>query len=105
MATKPQMLAAYYRKQITTGMLAIGEELPTIDQLCAHWDMSMMTVREGLRMLVDEGLIETAQGQRTRVVRKPSDIARTVQDLKDGMETLREAFLILERHLKATGAL
>lgn len=50
-------LADSLRKKITTGELAPGEQVPTEKALAAEFDASRATVRQGLMVLVNEGLI------------------------------------------------
>jgi len=58
------------RQDIVSGRPAIGERMPTEDQLCRRFGISRHTVREALRALRDEGLVESRQGAGTTVVRR-----------------------------------
>ena len=56
-------LAAIIRARIASGDLASGAKLPTLVELAAEYDVAEMTARKALRVLVDEGLIETRPGR------------------------------------------
>jgi GntR family transcriptional regulator len=45
----------------------IGEQFPTDEQLVAEYAVSRQTVREAVRRLADEGLLERTRGRGTRV--------------------------------------
>jgi len=58
------------RAKVTGGDLASGAKLPTEDELSDHFKASRNTVREAIRRLTDEGLLESRPGQGTFVARK-----------------------------------
>ena len=58
------------RAQITGGELAANAKLPTEGELSEKYDASRNTVREAIRRLTDEGLLESRPGQGTFVTRK-----------------------------------
>src|SRR2546430_4396158 len=58
------------RHDIVDGRHAVGDRLPTEDALCRRFGVSRHTVREALRALRAEGLIESRQGAGTTVVRR-----------------------------------
>ena len=58
------------RRDIADGRYAVGDRLPTEDELCRRFDVSRHTVREGLRTLRDEGLVASRQGAGTTVMRR-----------------------------------
>jgi len=71
-------------QQIATGVLQPGDQLPSEGQLCAQQKVSPMTVRRAINILVERGLVSTAQGKGTFV--KPLDIGKAVfrlQELKE----------------------
>lgn len=49
------------REQIETGLLPYGSALPSMSQLCEIYHVGMRTVREVLKALAKEGLIQTAE--------------------------------------------
>lgn len=62
-------LAEDFKEQILSGQLNPGDALPTETQLGEQYGISKMTVRNGLRLLVDEGLIESFRGKGSFVSR------------------------------------
>lgn len=61
-------IARDFRTQIEAGMLRDGEALPSTRALAAHWDVSIFTVNQAMKILADEGLIEN-QSRSRRIVR------------------------------------
>ncbi|MBN1287457.1 MAG: GntR family transcriptional regulator [Anaerolineae bacterium] len=64
---KYQQLADLLRQQIASGKLQPNDRLPTEDELCETYRVSRGTIREAIRVLVDEGLIRREQGRGTFV--------------------------------------
>lgn len=60
-------LAALLREQIRSGELPPRARVPSLTELSAEHGLADMTVRKALRLLVDEGLIETRPGRGTFV--------------------------------------
>lgn len=60
-------LAGELRDAILTGEFADGKPFPTETALCTKYDVSRFTVREALRRLEVEGLIERRRGSGTTV--------------------------------------
>jgi DNA-binding GntR family transcriptional regulator len=58
------------RAQIKDGMLAPNDKLPTEGDLSDKYEASRNTVREAIRRLTDEGLLESRPGQGTFVARQ-----------------------------------
>jgi GntR family transcriptional regulator len=58
------------RTKINGGKLAPNEKLPTEGELGEKYNTSRNTVREAIRRLTDEGLLETRPGQGTFVARR-----------------------------------
>jgi DNA-binding GntR family transcriptional regulator len=72
------------RHQIATGILHPGDRLPSEVQFCKRYNVSPMTVRRAINILVERGLVSAAQGRGTFV--KPLNIGEAVfrlQELKD----------------------
>jgi DNA-binding GntR family transcriptional regulator len=63
-----QSIARTLREEIARGQPAIGGLLPGEHELCARFVASRHTVRDALRHLAQQGLIERRQGADTRVV-------------------------------------
>jgi len=60
-------LAGELREAILAGEFANGKPFPTETALCERFDVSRFTVREALRRLESEGLIERRRGSGTTV--------------------------------------
>ena len=74
------------KSQIASGRFRPGAQLPSEAQLCQLYQVSPMTVRRAVNILLDHGLVTTAQGRGTFV--KGPDISQAVfqlQSLKDYM--------------------
>jgi DNA-binding FadR family transcriptional regulator len=56
-------VAAELRREIVTGALRPGDRLPSERELQAQFEISRPTLREALRLLESESLIEVARGQ------------------------------------------
>ena len=71
--TKRNLIPVYYqladdiKHQIETGELKDGDMIPTEEQLGELYGISRMTVRHGLSLLAEAGLIETIEGKGTFV--------------------------------------
>lgn len=70
MTAKYLRLATILREQIRSNINASGRKLPTEAVLSKRYGVSRQTVREALKLLKSEGLIETRQGSGTYVVEK-----------------------------------
>jgi GntR family transcriptional regulator len=57
------------RAKISSGELAPNDKLPTEGELSEQYEASRNTVREAIRRLTDEGLLESRPGQGTFVAR------------------------------------
>lgn len=72
MAQQPmyQHIAEDLRNQIESGVLAPGSQLPTELELRARYDASRNTIRDAVKRLTSQNLIETRPGQGTFVTVK-----------------------------------
>jgi GntR family transcriptional regulator len=61
-------LAATLRAQITDGMLAKDDRIPSISALCEDYHLSRQTAGKALRLLEGEGLIYRVPGLGYHVV-------------------------------------
>jgi GntR family transcriptional regulator len=52
-------VSADLRERISTGELAPGEQLPSLDRIAADYRVSRATAQRAVRVLIDEGLVET----------------------------------------------
>ena len=62
-----QQVARSIRNQIQAGRLKHGEVLPSTRDLAAEWDVSVFTVQEAMKVLIEEGLVVTASRSRRTV--------------------------------------
>jgi GntR family transcriptional regulator len=71
MARQPLYLqiADALRQQIESGELARGSRLPTEQDLQDQYSASRNTIRDAIKRLIGQGLVETRQGQGTYVTR------------------------------------
>ncbi len=60
-------LASILRQEIASGRLRPGDRVPSEVQLCAQYQISPMTARRALTLLLDEGLVTAARGRGTFV--------------------------------------
>ncbi|MFF2651643.1 GntR family transcriptional regulator [Streptomyces sp. NPDC058045] len=58
-----RLVAEELRRQIRSGRLKPGEQVPSSRDLEATYEIANMTARSALRMLRDEGLINTMPGR------------------------------------------
>ncbi|MFC7983790.1 GntR family transcriptional regulator [Streptomyces sp. NPDC057336] len=66
-------IAADLRRRIATGEFGPGDQIPTLPELCREYgDVSQTTIRNALRMLTNEGLIESRARAGTRVRPRPA---------------------------------
>jgi DNA-binding GntR family transcriptional regulator len=60
------------REQIAKGVFLPGDRLPSESELCRRYQVSPMTVRRSINVLLDQGIVSTIQGSGTYV--KPPDL-------------------------------
>jgi GntR family transcriptional regulator len=70
-------LARVFRHRIRMGMWKPGSQLPPIPELCKEFGASRTPVRQALALLVQDGIIKTAQGRGTFVA---DDFASSLDD-------------------------
>jgi GntR family transcriptional regulator, transcriptional repressor for pyruvate dehydrogenase complex len=58
-----EVVAERLRREIVTGRLPIGERLPSEEELTATFGIARTTLREALRVLESQGLIEIRRGR------------------------------------------
>jgi DNA-binding GntR family transcriptional regulator len=51
------------RSNMADGLLRPGDQLPSEAQLCGHYEVSPMTVRRAINILVDQGIVIAQQGR------------------------------------------
>lgn len=103
--TLPTGIAAQLRRQIETGELPPGNQLPGHRGLAAQFDVSLSTIREAVSMLVSDGLISTRAGRGTFVAEAPRVPPRVGRPfLKAEVEELIEARIMIEAQLARLAA-
>jgi GntR family transcriptional regulator len=60
------------RERISAGAFAVGDQLPTENELMGQFQVSQATVRKALAALVREGVIERRQGVGTFIAERPA---------------------------------
>jgi GntR family transcriptional regulator len=71
-------IAQELRQQIQDGLLAPGAQLPTELELRESYDASRNTVRDAIKWLVGNGLVETRPGQGTFVIERIEPFVTTL---------------------------
>lgn len=66
-----QQLATLFRRRIETGDWAVGERIPTLDDLVDGFGVARATVRQALGLLEGEGLLSRHRGRGTFVTGRP----------------------------------
>jgi DNA-binding FadR family transcriptional regulator len=103
--TLPAGIAVQLRRQIETGELPAGEQLPGHRGLAAQYDVSLSTIREAISMLVSDGLITTRAGRGTFVAVDPPTQSRAGRPLlRAEVEELVEAREMIEAQLARLAA-
>jgi GntR family transcriptional regulator len=96
------------RTKINTGQLKPNDKLPTEGDLSKQYDASRNTVREAIRRLTDEGLLESRLGQGTFVARKIDPFVTVLTaDPKTGFgggETAAYLSEVREKHREPTAS-
>ncbi len=76
------------RQAIASGEYQAGDQLPTEAELCATYDVSPMTVRRAVSMLLDQGAVSTTRGRGTFV--QPLRLATASFGLSEFHDLLRD---------------
>ena len=81
-------LAAILRRQIADGVYPPGERIPSESTISRQHGISIMTVRQAISLLLEQGLVERVQGSGTFV--KPLTLTESRFDLDSIREILRD---------------
>jgi GntR family transcriptional regulator len=96
------------RSKIKDGRLAPNDKLPTEGELSEQYEASRNTVREAIRRLTDEGLLESRPGQGTFVARRVDPFVTVLTaDPKTGFgggETAAYLSKVREEHREPTNS-
>lgn len=99
---KYQAIYASLRRQILDGDLEPGERLPPQQDLADSFDVTLMTLRQAIASLEDDGLVRAERGNGTFVAERPVDIrlgnlSSFAQQMKSaGVDVLTEVLDIAE---------
>jgi len=101
-----RFIADDLRSKIKSGQFAPNEKLPTEGELSDQYEASRNTVREAIRRLTDEGLLESRPGQGTFVTRTIDPFVTVLTaDPKTGFgggETVAYLSTVREEHREPT---
>lgn len=75
------------KEQIETGILPYKSALPSMSQLCEIYHVGMRTVREVLKALAQEGMIQTAERKPSRVIYQLTEMSETDSALEPSVRT------------------
>jgi GntR family transcriptional regulator len=80
-------LESILASEINDGTLAVGEQLPTEDELIHRFDVSRITVRRAIQNLVARGLVEIRRGKGTfvaspKITQELTELTGFVEDMK-----------------------
>lgn len=81
-------LVGLLRRQIASGEFRPGAQLPSEAQLCRQYEISPMTVRRAINVLLDQGVVVTTQGKGTFV--KPLALGASTFGLQELVRFFRE---------------
>lgn len=97
-------IAAAVRSEISKGLYAPGQKLPTEATLAARFGVNRHTVRQALAALADEGIVHARRGAGVFVMHTPTDYpigqrVRFHQNLRAAGRTPAKKVLLLETRL------
>lgn len=91
-STRHAWISDTLKAEIAQGTYPLGSLLPSEAELCKRFQVSRHTVREGLRSLVELGLVARHRGAGTRVIAtsgRPAYV-HTIQSLFDILQYMRD---------------
>lgn len=77
-----QQIAEDLRQQIESGQLPPGSQLPTELELRDYYNASRNTIRDAIKRLISQGLVETRPGQGTFVTRRIDPFVTTLSSVR-----------------------
>lgn len=86
----PTQVARELRARTREGEWDDSGWLPTEAVLCAEFNVSRATVRQAIKLLESQGLVETRQGVGTRITKADGMVHAGLQELQSITETIRE---------------
>lgn len=98
--TMREQIAERIAHMIQSGLLRVGDELPSERELAQMLDVSRETVRGAVQMLAAIGMVEISQGARTRIIGTegfgPSMFANTAELSRYGAQEVYQARQVVE---------
>lgn len=88
--TLPVRISQILRGRIREGVWDSTGRLPTEGELCAEFDVSRVTVRQAIKLLESQGLVESRQGIGTMIADGTAMVHAGLQELKSITETIAE---------------
>lgn len=89
-------MAAEIRQRILSGEIAVGEQLPNELQLAEQYGVSRAVVREAIRMLAQEGLVEVRRGLGTFAIDGTSEALKDSIGLLMSINQSEDSFDLVE---------
>lgn len=87
-------ISRFLSDAVESGRLAVDDALPSQRELAAHFDVTLMTIRQALNVLAEDGLLRVEHGRGTFV-------ARSAQALPlDGLASFADQMLRAGRDLR-----
>lgn len=78
------------KEEIAKGIYLPGDRLPSESELCEKYQLSPMTVRRSINMLINQGIVTTIQGSGTYV--KAPDLSNVVFTLEEFHNIFKDKF-------------
>lgn len=66
-----RQLADIIRHRIVKGIWDVGTQIPSFEALAAEFDVALITVRQAVQLLSQEGLVQAQRGRGTTVIARP----------------------------------
>lgn len=105
----PEVIAGKLAALVSSGVLSVGDALPSERELAVSLSVSRETVRGAIALLADRGILRVAQGARTTVAAidlpgfaAPGPMLRL--DGPYGLSAVHEARLLVDRRIAADAA-
>jgi GntR family transcriptional regulator len=97
-APRYHQLARILAERIAEGVHPVGSLLPTELELCDTFGVSRYTVREALRKLTEQGLVQRRQGSGTQVVsaRRQASYVQSMRSVDELFQYARDTRLTVE---------
>ena len=97
-------IEAVLKERIRTSAYPVGSVMPTEAELCTEFSASRYTVREALRRLQEDGLIERRKGSGSQVIRTSSAAVyvQTLNSISDLFQIALETHFVLVRTEEVT---